>query len=200
MIDLISSIEAVLFAAGEAVPAARLSLALGVSENEIYDAAEELDRLLESGGHAMRIVRLAEKLQMCTDAEYSQIIVKTLEHRKPPSLSPSALEALAIVAYYQPVTNAYISKVRGVDSSYTISSLMEKGLIEIKGKLDVPGRPSVYGTTDAFLRTMGISGLDDLPVIPDMTNVEGIAKIQEQIDALKSADEQTVISEFQSGN
>lgn len=197
MIDLVSSVEAVLFASGEAVPVARLSLVLGVGEEEILEAADELDLLLQRDGHALRVLRLGEKLQMCSAPDYSQIISRVMEHRKPPMLSPSSLEALAIVAYFQPVTNAYISKVRGVDSSYTVSSLVDKGLIEVKGKLDVPGRPSLYGTTDAFLRTMGIKDLRELPPVPDMTNVEGISQLQKKIDDLKAENEQLLIGEFE---
>ena len=102
-------------------------------------------------------------------------------------LSQPALETLAIVAYFQPVTRAYIEQVRGVDSSYTVSSLIERGLIEACGKLDVPGRPSVFRTTDAFLRTMGVSELSDLPSLPDMTSGEGMEKLQTAIDELQNA-------------
>ena len=84
-----------------------------------------------------------------------------------------------------------------MDSSYTVSSLVDKGLIEVKGKLDVPGRPSLYGTTDAFLRTMGIKDLKDLPPVPDMTNVEGISQLQKKIDDLKAENEQLLIGEFE---
>lgn len=108
-----------------------------------------------------------------------------MEQRKPPMLSQSALETLAIVAYFQPVTRAYIDQVRGVDSSYTVSSLAEKGLIEICGKLDVPGRPSVFKTTDVFLRTMGISSLDELPELPDISTNEGMDKLKSEIERLQ---------------
>ena len=100
------------------------------------------------------------------------------------------METLAIVAYYQPVTTAYISRVRGVDSSYTVTSLAEKGLIEGKGKLEAPGRPTLYGTTDLFLRTMQISSLSDLPPLPEIASVEGIAKLQQAIDALQNQETQ----------
>ena len=197
MVDLVSSVEAVLFAAGEAVPIKRLSLILGVNEESILEASGELDMVLQKEGHAMRVLKLGDKLQMCSSPEFSSIIARVMEHRKPPQLSPSSLEALSVVAYFQPVTVAYISKVRGVDSTYTVSSLVEKGLIEAKGKLEAPGRPSLYGTTDTFLRTMGITDLSELPPIPELTSNEGIAKLQEQINALKSAEEQTVIEEFE---
>lgn len=135
----------------------------------------------------MRILRLEDKLQMCSAPEYAPFIIKTLEQRKPPMLSQPALETLAIVAYFQPVTRAYIDKIRGVDSAYTVSVLQERGLIEICGRLDVPGRPSIFRTTDVFLRTMGIRELSELPPLPDMTQSEGVEKLQHAIDELQNA-------------
>lgn len=185
MVDIFSSLEAILFAAGEPVPVARISLVLNADEADVLSAAEELDALYLKYDHALRVLKINDKLQICTAPEYNPIVTKILEQRKPPSLSQSALETLAIVAYYQPATTAYISRVRGVDSSYTVSSLTEKGLIEAKGRLEAPGRPTLYGTTDLFLRTMGIQKLEELPPLPDMASSEGIAKLQETIDALQ---------------
>ena len=142
----------------------------------------------------MRILRLGDKLQMCSAPEYAPFIAKTLEQRKPPMLSQPALETLAIVAYFQPVTRAYIDQVRGVDSAYTVSVLAERGLIEVCGRLDVPGRPSIFRTTDAFLRTMGISELSQLPPLPDMSGGEGAEKLQSAIDELQNAANQGQIS------
>jgi len=184
MMDLCSSLEAILFAAGEPVPAARISLVLNEEESSILSASGELNKTYEHHNHSLRIIQMGDKLQLCTAPEYNALIVKILEQRKPPSLSQSALETLAIVAYYQPSTSAYISKIRGVDSAYTISSLNEKGLIEPKGRLDAPGRPVLYGTTDLFLRTMGIVQLSDLPKLPDLVASEGIVELQKAIDAI----------------
>lgn len=185
MIDIYSAIEAILFAAGESVPVARMSLVLDTDEHEILRIAAELAQRYEAEGRGMRILRLDDKLQMCSAPEYAPFITKTLEQRKPPMLSPPALETLAIVAYFQPVTRAYIEKVRGVDSSYTVSVLVERGLIEACGRLDAPGRPTLFRTTDVFLRTMGISRLDQLPELPDMNNGEGLEKLQEAINQLQ---------------
>ena len=99
-------------------------------------------------------------------------------------LSQPALETLAVVAYFQPVTRAYVEQVRGVDSSYTVSMLVERGLIEECGRLEAPGRPAVFRTTDAFLRTMGVSKLSELPVLPEISGSEGLEKIQSAIDKL----------------
>lgn len=192
MFDISSAIEAILFASGDSVPIARLSLILGAYEGEIEHAAAVLAEKYENEGRGMRILKLEDKLQMCSAPEYAPFITKALEQRKPPMLSQSALEALAIVAYFQPVTRAYIDQVRGVDSSYTVGILLERGLIEPCGKLDVPGRPSIFKTTDVFLRTMGISELLQLPPLPDMTNGEGIEKLQNAIDLLQNKDSQQI--------
>ena len=192
MFDISSAIEAILFASGDSVPIARLSLILGAYEGEIEHAAAVLAEKYENEGRGMRILKLEDKLQMCSAPEYAPFITKALEQRKPPMLSQSALEALAIVAYFQPVTRAYIDQVRGVDSSYTVGILLERGLIEPCGKLDVSGRPSIFKTTDVFLRTMGISELSQLPPLPDMTNGEGIEKLQNAIDLLQNKDSQQI--------
>ena len=181
-----AAVEAMLFAAGERVPAARMSLILETDEDSIYAAAKELADEYSFNRRGVRILTLDNKLQMCSSPEYAGVISKTLEQRKPPMLSQPALETLAVVAYFQPVTRAYIDQVRGVDSSYTVSALTERGLIEVCGKLDVPGRPSLFRTTDVFLRTMGIEKLSELPPLPDMSSTEGIEKLQNAIDELQN--------------
>ncbi len=197
MIDITSAIEAILFAAGESVPVARLSLILGVDENEINNSADLLREKYEREQRGVRILRLEDRLQMCSAPEYAPFISKALEQRKPPMLSQAALETLAVTAYFQPVTRAYIEQVRGVDSSYTVGALQERGLIETCGRLDVPGRPTVFRTTDAFLRTMGISSIAELPPLPDMTDAEGLQKLQSEIDKLQNREsgEQITFSE-----
>ena len=194
MIDLSSALEAILFAAGEPVPLARLSLILDTDESELSIVASELAEKYEREQRGIRLLRLGEKLQMCSAPDYAPFIIKTLEQRKPPMLSQPALETLAIVAYFQPVTRAYIDRVRGVDSSYTVGVLIERGLIEPCGKLDVPGRPSLFQTTDAFLRTMGIRELSELPELPDLSASEGVEKLQKAIDELQNAGEQEQLS------
>lgn len=190
--DIISSIEAILFAAGDSVPIARLSLILEVGENEIEAAAAELERRYVSENRGIRILRLDRNLQMCSAPEYAELISKVLEQRKPSRLSQAALETLAVVAYFQPVTRSYIEQMRGVDSSYSVSVLEDRGLIEVGGRMDVPGRPLVYNTTDVFLRTMGISELSQLPPLPDMNGGEGIEKLQSAIDHLQNNNPQQI--------
>ena len=184
--DISAAIEAILFAAGESVPVARLSLVLGADEKEISLCAAELAEKYEREQRGVRILRLEDKLQMCSAPEYAAFITKALEQRKPPMLSQPALETLAVVAYFQPVTRAYIDQVRGVDSSYTVGVLIDRGLIERCGKLDVPGRPSLLRTTDAFLRTMGVSRLEDLPELPDISSGDGVKKLEDAIEKLNT--------------
>lgn len=183
---IITALEAILFAAGDPVPAERIAKVLGVETEQVFQAAQVLTQQCEELSRGIRLLKLDDKLQLCSAPEFSAEITRVLEQRKPPRLSPSALEVLAIVAYYQPVTRAYIDQVRGVDSSYTVGVLSERGLIEQVGRLEVPGRPAVYGTGDVFLRTMGISSLEELPTLPDLQSDEGIIALQNKIDALQS--------------
>ena len=185
--DISAALEAILFAAGESVPLGRLSLVLDTDEKELEQIARELAARYEREERGMRILFLEDKLQMCSAPDYAPLIIKTLEQRKPPMLSQSALETLAIVAYFQPVTRAYIDRVRGVDSSYTVGALMDRGLIEIAGRLEAPGRPALFRTTDVFLRTVGISKLEELPPLPELSGSEGVEKLQQAIDELQNA-------------
>ena len=186
MAELSSILEAILFASGESVPVARLSLVLGVEEAELLRCAEEMAARYENEARGLRLLLLGDKLQLCSAPEFAPYIAKVLEQRKPPQLSQSALETLAIAAYFQPVTRAYIDQVRGVDSSYTVSTLIERGLIEVCGRLDVPGRPALLRTTDVFLRTMGLRSLDELPKLPDLSGGDGVAELQRRIEELQS--------------
>ena len=183
-----AALEAVLFAAGDPVPVERLAQVLEVEASQVLAAAKKLADGYSYEQRGVRLLRLGDKLQMCSSPEFSRQISAALEQRKPPRLSPAALEVLAIVAYYQPVTRAYIDQIRGVDSSYTVGVLTERGLIEQGGKLEVPGRPAFYCTGDVFLRTMGISDLSELPPLPDLSTDEGIIALQNKIDELQSGE------------
>ena len=196
--ERIAALETVLFAAGDSVPIARLSLVFGVDEQEIERCIRALQEEYTSEGRGIRILRLDDKVQMCSAPDYAPMVSKCLEQRKPPMLSQPALETLAVVAYFQPVTRAYIEQVRGVDSSYSVSVLTERGLIEECGRLDAPGRPAIFRTTDVFLRTMGISSLSELPPLPALGGGEGVEKLQSAIDRLTKAqdDEQIRFGEF----
>lgn len=163
--ELQRAIEAILFAAGERVETSRLSMALQTDENEIIAAADALADELAFERRGIRILKLESGYQMVSSGEMADYVTKALETRKPPKLSSSQLEALTIIAYYQPATKAMVEQIRGVDSSYSISALMNKKLIEEAGRLNVPGRPIQYRTTPDFLRTFGFSTLEELPPI-----------------------------------
>lgn len=164
-IELQRAIEAILFAAGERVDVSRLAFALEADENEIIAAADALADQLAFERRGIRVLRLEKGYQMVSSGEMADFVTKALETRKPPKLSSSQLEALTIIAYYQPATKAMVEQIRGVDSSYSISALLNKKLIEEAGRLNVPGRPIQYRTTPAFLRTFGLSSLEELPPI-----------------------------------
>ena len=159
------ALMAILFAAGEPVEAKRLAATLEVDEDEIHQELQALMDMLSYERSGIRIIRLESAYQMCSSAEMAPYVTKALETRKPPKLSASQLEVLAIIAYYQPATKAYVEQLRGVDSSYSISALLTKKLIEECGRLNVPGRPILYRTTPDFLRTFGLSSLEELPEI-----------------------------------
>lgn len=161
-------IEAILFAAGEPVETERLSKSLESDPDEIDAAARALMGRLAFERRGIRIVHLGNSYQMCSSGEMAEYITKTLETRKPPKLSASQLETLTVIAYYQPATKAYVEQIRGVDSSYSVSALLNKQLIEECGRLNVPGRPILYRTTADFLRTFGLESLEDLPEIERM--------------------------------
>ena len=163
--ELQRAIEAILFAAGECIEISRLSMTLETDEDEIIKATDALANDLAFNRRGIRIIRLDKGYQMVSSGEMADYITKALETRKPPKLSSSQLETLTIVAYYQPATKAMIEQIRGVDSSYSVSALMNKNLIEEAGRLNVPGRPIQYRTTPDFLRTFGMSSLEELPAI-----------------------------------
>jgi segregation and condensation protein B len=176
--ELQRAIEAILFAAGERVEISRLCMALETDEDEVIAAADALAGQFAFERRGIRILRLDNGYQMVSSGEMADFITKALETRKPPKLSSSQLEALTIIAYYQPATKAMVEQIRGVDSSYSISALMNKKLIEEAGRLNVPGRPIQYKTTPDFLRTFGLSSLEELPSI-EKTNFGEPAAVEE---------------------
>ena len=165
-----SAIEAILFVSGEPVKISRIADVLGVAENEVELAGDRLRDNYSFVRRGIRLVRLEDTLQLCSSPEYADYIRRALETRKPPQLSQPALEVLSIIAYFGPVTRAYIEQIRGVDSSYTVGLLQERELIESCGRLAAPGRPMLYRTTHVFLRTFGLESLKELP---DLPHVEG---------------------------
>lgn len=177
--DLKRAIEAILFAAGERIEVSRLSFALETDANEIRKAADSLMNDFSFERRGIRIIKLEDGYQMVSSGEMAEYVTKALETRKPPKLSSSQLESLTIIAYYQPATKAMVEQIRGVDSSYSISALLNKKLIEEAGRLNVPGRPIQYRTTPDFLRTFGLSTLEELPEIEKVTFGEVIIEEEE---------------------
>jgi segregation and condensation protein B len=163
--ELQRCIEAILFASGEPVDLLRLAMALEADERDVQAAADALADEWSFSRRGIRIIRLENAYQMVSSGEMADYVTKALETRKPPKLSASQLETLTIVAYYQPATKAMVEQIRGVDSAYSISALLNKKLIEEAGRLNVPGRPILYKTTPDFLRTFGLNSLEELPEI-----------------------------------
>lgn len=162
-----STLEGILFTAGEALECSRIAMAIGCSEQEVHQAAERLGDFYRYEQRGIRLVRLENAYQLTSAPEHADAIRRALETRKPPQLSPALLEVLSIVAYFQPTTRGYIEQVRGVSSAYSVNTLLERGLIEECGKLPVPGRPTLFQTTKLFLKTFGLSSLEELPGLPE---------------------------------
>lgn len=158
-------LEAILFAAGEPMETKHLAAVTESSEDDVVSALENLQGRLAFDRRGIRILRLEDSWQMCSDKEQVSYVTLALETRKPPKLSPAQLETLTIIAYYQPATKACVEQLRGVDSTYSISALLTKKLIAEAGRLNVPGRPIQYSTTTDFLRCFNLSSLADLPEI-----------------------------------
>lgn len=181
--DLQRAIEAILFAAGERVELSRLAMTLECDEKDVELAANALADEFAFNRRGIRVLRLEDGYQMVSSGEMANYITRALETRKPPRLSASQLETLTIIAYYQPATKAMVEQIRGVDSSYSVSALMYKKLIEEAGRLNVPGRPILYKTTPDFLRTFGLSTLEELPSIEKVDF--GETMIQETIEQMQ---------------
>lgn len=174
--DLQRAVEAVLFASGEPVELSRLSAALEADEKDVADAVDALANEWAFERRGIRIIRLEKGYQMVSSGEMADYVTKALETRKPPKLSSSQLETLTIIAYYQPATKAMVEQIRGVDSSYSVTALMNKKLIQEAGRLNVPGRPILYKTTADFLRTFSINSLEDLPPIEKVSFDEPVVE------------------------
>ena len=166
MKDIEAAVEGILFASGEPVAVDRICVALNMDRPTVELVLQHLQDYYSYERRGMRLVRMEDSWQLCSAPEQADCIRRTLEGRKPARLSQPALEVLAIIAYYQPVTRAYVDQVRGVDSAYTVGLLLERELIEESGRLAVPGRPILYRTTRNFLRSFGLSSLEELPELP----------------------------------
>ena len=192
MKEIESAIEGILFASGEPVQVDRICMALEIDR----PAAEQvLQKLMDTYAYerrGIRLLRLEDSWQLCSAPDYADVIRKAFEIRKPAKLSQPALEVLTIIAYYQPTTRAYVDQIRGVDSAYTISLLLDRKLIEECGRLQVPGRPHLYRTTRQFLRAFHLSSLDDLPEMPDLGG-EGQMRLNENGEIVDPAQESEIL-------
>lgn len=182
-----SAVEAILFAAGEPVELQRIAAIFEIEPELAEQILFNLSAELDERNRGICLLRLGDKFQLSSRTEYAEIIRDFLELRKNTPLSQAAFEVLAVIAYNQPVTKSFVEQVRGVDCSGVITTLCQKKLIEERGRLDLPGRPLLYGTTSDFLRVFGISSLDELPPLP----VNEAEKTEETADD----GEQTVITE-----
>lgn len=178
--NLISSLEAMLFAAGDPVEAGKLADVLELDIETVEKLLGTLGAQYDERNSGLMLIRIDNKYQLCTREVFSENVRKLMEIRKNAPLSNAAFEVLAIIAYNKTVTRSFIEQVRGVDCSGPVSSLVQKGLIEEKGRLDLPGRPLIYGTTDRFLRCFSLNSLDDLPELPKTEEVEKISKDENQ--------------------
>ena len=176
------AIEAILFAAGERIDVSRLAFVLETDENEIVAAADAMADKYAFERRGIRILKLENGYQMVSSGEMADYVTKALETRKPPKLSSSQLETLTIIAYYQPATKAMVEQIRGVDSAYSVAALMNKKLIEEAGRLNVPGRPIQYKTTPDFLRTFGLSSLEELPPIEKISFGEPVDDVSAEVE------------------
>ena len=162
----LSALEAVLFASGDPISTERLSQVFEIKPEEIEKYIKELENKLNLDNSGFVVVRLENTYQLVTREEFAPYIKKAFDIKRRTPLSPAALEVLAVIAYNQPVTRAFIEQVRGVDCSGVVSTLVEKGLIEERGRLELPGRPLLYVTTKTFLRSFSLSDLSELPPLP----------------------------------
>lgn len=161
--EIFATFEAILFASGEPVELEKIADALDIPLYETTKLMEEFASRLENGERGVKIVYINDGVQMVTKSQYHEVISNVIMSKGARALSQSALEVLSIIAYNQPVTKAAIDNVRGVDSYNSLSRLLERDLIEVRGKLNTIGHPRIYGTTDEFLRMFGLVTLDDLP-------------------------------------
>lgn len=158
-----AAVEAMLFAHAEPVTAQRLAAVLGVEEDAVARLLLSLRDEYEAEERGLTLLQLEDRWQLATKPAYGAYIKEILDTRRNAPLSPAAMEALAVIAYNQPVSRSFIEQVRGVDSASPVQTLLQKGLIEEAGRLDLPGRPIAFATTDVFLRTFGLASLAELP-------------------------------------
>ena len=168
MKEIEAAVEGILFASGEPVAVDRICVALDMDRPTVELVLQRLQDYYSYERRGIRLLKMEDSYQLCSAPEDGDQIRKAFEIRKPAKLSQPALEVLTIIAYYQPTTRAYVDQIRGVDSSYTVGLLLDRHLIEECGRLQVPGRPRLYRTTQSFLRAFHLNSLEDLPQMPGL--------------------------------
>lgn len=182
MNELQAAVEAILFAAGEPLEIDRIVEALEVEKEQVEEALSALKESLDEVDGGICLVKMDELYQLCTRQEYAQQVRAVLEIKKNAPLSNAAFEVLAVIAYNQPVTKAFIEQVRGVDCSGVIQTLILKGLVEERGRLELPGRPLIYGTTPEFLKCFCVNNLSELPELPDHEDMPKNDELPNQLE------------------
>lgn len=161
-----AAIEAIVFASGEPVTLQRLALSIELDEETTARIADDWVQDVNTRAGGLAALKLGDSYQLCTRKDYADYVRRAMDIRRNTPLSQAALEVLAIIAYNQPVTRPFVEQVRGVDCSAVMQGLQQKGLIEERGRMDLPGRPLLYGTTENFLRCFGVSSVEGLPPLP----------------------------------
>ena len=182
MNELQGAVEAILFAAGEPLEIERICQALECEKEPVEQALSGIDEALKSINSGIRLVKMDDMYQLCTRREFADKVRAVLEIKKNTPLSAAAFEVLAVIAYNQPVTKSFVEQVRGVDCSGVIGTLIAKGLIEERGRLELPGRPLIYGTTPEFLKCFCVTSLDDLPDLPEHEDMPKNDELSDQLE------------------
>ena len=180
--NLCAAIEAILFTMGDSVAIEKLAEATGADIELIEDAIGKLIDKYSDKASGLDIVRLENKVQLCAKSDYYEILKTLMVHQKERALSDTALETLSIIAYKQPVTRMEIEKIRGVDCSRAVNRLVEIGLVTELGRMNAPGRPLLFGTTEEFLRAFGVSSLEDLPMISGEKSADFEAEAEREVE------------------
>lgn len=186
--DAEAIIEGVLFAAGDSVDIERISDILDIDVKSTRAVMTALMDKYDSENRGLKIIRLEDSYQMCTRGEYHEYISKLAQPRRAQTLSNAAMEVLSIVAYKQPVTRAVIEQIRGVSCDSLVNRLLERNLIQEIGRLDTPGRPMLFGTTEEFLRCFGVTSVTDLPDYEKISSEQ--ISLEEEEGYMSSIDEQ----------
>ena len=185
-----NALEALLFASGEPVTAAQLAQVLELDTDTVQRLLQDMSEEYAGPGRGIVLLQLEDRWQLSTKNEFGEQVKKMLDTRRNTPLSPAALEVLAIIAYNQPVSRSFIDQIRGVDSGSPVQTLLARGLVEEAGRLDLPGRPISFATTDTFLRCFGLSSLADLPPLHEQEDLLP--------DALPAEEEELTLEELQS--